>query len=70
MKYVYYQHNSLMKIKDKATLFPVNRYSYALTARMGFDNTYFYVNYNMLPLFEGGKGPELYPVSAGIGLTF
>ncbi len=70
MKYVYYQHNRLMKIKDKASLFPINLYNYQLSARMGYKDTYFYVNYSVLSLFKTSKGPALYPVSAGIGISF
>ncbi len=70
MKYVYYYKNTKIKYKDKSALWPVNQWNYAATVRVGVNKTYFYANYNLMPLFIAGKGPEIYPVSAGIGFSF
>lgn len=70
MKYVYYYQNTKIKNKDKSTLWPVNEFNYAASVRLGFNNTYFYVNYTLMPLFKTGLGPEIYPVTAGIAFSF
>ncbi|MBP5667808.1 MAG: outer membrane beta-barrel protein [Salinivirgaceae bacterium] len=47
-----------------------NLFSYNLVAKIGVDCVGAYVRANMSPLFSKDKGPELYPYSAGISLTF
>jgi len=42
--------------------------TYGLTARVGYRFLNLYANYNLSPLFEKDKGPEVYPFS--VGLTF
>ena len=44
----------------------MNRFSYNLVARVGIKGVGVFVKANMSPLFRDGKGPELYPFSAGI----
>ncbi|MEA3452371.1 MAG: outer membrane beta-barrel protein [Bacteroidota bacterium] len=70
MKYVYYYRDNKIKIKDQSTLWPVNEWNYMATARIGFKNWYVYANYSFMPLFSTGNGPEIYPVSAGLALSF
>ncbi len=70
MKYVYYGTYGKIKYKDKNKTFPTTQFRYEATARIGFDNFYVYANYDFMPLFYKGAGAEIYPVSAGIGLTF
>lgn len=45
-------------------------FRYGLTARVGFGNFRLFCNYQLTPLFQKDKGPELYPFSAGFSLVF
>lgn len=69
MKNVYYNNNEKIKEKNKIN-FPINKFNYLATARIGHRNLYLYVNYTIIPLFDKESAPELYPVSAGIGWRF
>lgn len=51
------------KIRNDFNLSPVR---YGVTARVGYRALKIFANYNLTPLFEKGKGPELYPVSIGL----
>jgi hypothetical protein len=42
---------------------------YGFTARAGYRGLKLFANYYMTPLFEAGKGPELYPFSIGLTLA-
>ena len=53
------------KEKDKSNFY-INTFKYDLTGRIGFGDVCVFVNYSMTPLFETGRGPELYPVMFGI----
>ena len=44
----------------------MNTFRYGLTARVGLGFIRFYANYDLVPLFQKDRGPELYPVSVGI----
>lgn len=68
MKYVYKRSNIEIKSKDKTTIFPVNRFSYAATVRLGLDDWYLYANYSLLPMFV--NNPIVNNTSFGIGLKF
>lgn len=57
------------KEKNRANL-NMNLFSYNLIARVGFDGLGVFVRANMTPLFNDGKGPELYPYSAGVSFCF
>ena len=46
--------------------FNINTFKYELTGRIGFGDFCIFANYSMTPLFEDGKGPELYPLMIGI----
>lgn len=70
MKTIYTDGNSTVKYKDKSSNWPLSQFNYQATARFGYDDWYLFANYSMMPLFEKNKGPEIYPVSAGIGLNF
>ncbi len=53
--------------KEKArSNFNINTFKYELTGRIGFGDFCVFANYSMTPLFEDGKGPELYPLMIGI----
>lgn len=47
-----------------------NMFSYNLMARVGVDCFGVFVRANMSPMFSKGKGPEIYPYSAGVSLMF
>lgn len=53
------------KVKDD---FNINALRYGFTARIGYRNLKLFANYYPTPLFENGKGPELYPFSVGLTL--
>lgn len=51
------------KVKDDFNLFS---FRYGLTARIGYRGLKLFANYYPTPLFEKGKGPEVYPFSVGL----
>ena len=57
------------KIKNKSDLH-INTFSCDVFARVGYNNAGVYVSANLTPLFKDGKGPELYPFSAGLSFSF
>ncbi|MEX0965799.1 MAG: outer membrane beta-barrel protein [Bacteroidia bacterium] len=59
------EDNHKTKLVDN---FNVQQIRYGVTARLGLSKFTLYANYDMSPLFEEGRGPELYPVTAGIVL--
>jgi hypothetical protein len=46
--------------------FNINQFSWDITGRIGFGDFCVFANYSMTPLFQDGKGPELYPLMVGI----
>jgi len=46
----------------------LSTFKYAYTARIGYRGFQVFANYEVMPLFEEGKGPEVYPISFGIRL--
>ena len=46
----------------------VQPFQYGLSARMGYRFIKLFANYNLSPLFDDGKGPEVYPFSIGLTL--
>jgi hypothetical protein len=54
------------KVKDD---FNLNLLRYGATARVGYEMFQVYGTCYLSPLFEKGKGPELYPFEVGIALT-
>ncbi len=46
--------------------FNLTQFRYDITGRIGFGDFCVFANYSMTPLFEKGKGPELYPLMIGI----
>ena len=43
-----------------------NQFKYEVTGRIGFGDFCVFANYSLSTLFEGGKGPELYPLMIGV----
>ncbi|MGE5446808.1 MAG: outer membrane beta-barrel protein [Bacteroidales bacterium] len=56
------------KDKDRSS-FNMNSFSYAATARIGYKDMGLFATYNLTPLFETGKGPELTPFTIGISFS-
>jgi hypothetical protein len=50
--------------------FNINSLRYGFTARVGYKGLSVFANYYATPLFENGKGPELYPYTVGLALGF
>ena len=50
--------------------FNLNMLRYGVTARAGYEMVQVYGTCYLSPMFEKGKGPELYPFEIGIALTF
>lgn len=68
-KVVYYKEGN--REKDKIwNDFNLNSMRYGFTARVGYKHFNVYSNYYPVSLFEKNKGPELYPISVGIAITF
>ena len=61
-------YNGFKEVKGKD--FHTNLFKYELTARVGYGNVNLFANYALSTLFNKNEGPELYPVSMGIGLRF
>ena len=68
-KIVYQEDGDKKKDKDKGD-FNLSSLKYGFTARVGYRELGLYCNYYPTPLFEKGKGPELYPFAMGISLCF
>ncbi len=52
-------------IKDD---FEMQDFNYGLVGRLGFGPVDFYCQYSLVPLFNDGVSPELYPISFGVSL--
>jgi len=55
------------KVRDDFNLSP---FRYGFTTRIGYNDFKLYATYYAVPLFEKDKGPELFPVAAGVSLSF
>ncbi len=53
------------KDKDRSG-FNLNSFNYAATARIGYKDISLFAKYNLTPLFQTGKGPDLTPFTIGI----
>ncbi len=68
-KYKYEQNGKTRKEKEYDRFY-LNKYRAAGVLRLGWGPINFFAEYNFLPLFEKKRGPELYPVSFGIALSY
>jgi hypothetical protein len=68
-KIKYYENGSKQKSKNKGDYY-LNPLRYGLTARVGYKMVELYANYYLTPLFIENRGPELYPLAAGLNLSF
>jgi len=73
--YANYRLDSYRKIKEadeskdrRHSNFDLNSYRYGLMAHLGVKGANFFVKYDLNPLFETGKGPDVRTLSFGIGL--
>jgi hypothetical protein len=60
-----YKYNDSGKVKIQGN-YNVNQWKYDLTGRIHFGDFSVFANYSMTPLFENGRGPEIYPLMVGI----
>ena len=67
MKYKYKEDGDEQKVKDNSD-FNTNPFKVSLTARVGVGWLNLFATYAITPLFESGRGPELYPFSVGVTL--
>lgn len=65
-KQIFDNDEKYVKSKD----FHLMPYKVEATARAGYGPFTLFANYSLTTLFENRKGPELYPVTVGLGLTF
>ena len=49
--------------------FNLNSFTLDAAVRVGYRNFTLWANYGLTPLFEDGKGPEVYPLSVGLSLA-
>jgi len=66
---VVYFDDGRQKDKNRSD-FSLNVLRYGVTARAGYEMVQVYSTFYLSPMFEKGKGPELYPFEVGIALTF
>lgn len=64
-KYKYENEQGNQKDKDKGGFF-VNNFKWGLRAQIGINRFDMFVAYDMTPLFENGRGPDLNPIAFGI----
>ncbi|HRZ41196.1 MAG TPA: DUF2807 domain-containing protein [Bacteroidales bacterium] len=67
-KYMYELNGKEVKEKEWDRFY-LNPYRVAYVAKIGWGPLNFFAEYNILSLFDKGKGPELYPVNFGIALA-
>lgn len=67
MKYKYNLNGEDKKEKDRDE-FNTNPFRVSLTTRVGYGWFNVFATYSLTPLFESGKGPELYPFTIGVTL--
>jgi len=59
--------NNKEKIRED---FHLNTFRYGLRAMVGVNNFSIYATYSLQPLFKKDEGPEVYPLSVGLALSF
>ncbi len=67
LKQKYDLDNQTYKTKIKGDYYQ-NTFKYGATLRIGISKLRLFANYNLTPLFEKDRGPELYPVTIGLSL--
>ena len=64
-----YKINGQTYKNKKTDDFQLALFRYGATARIGYGDIGFFVNYNFLPLLNEGAGPELFPISVGLKIA-
>jgi hypothetical protein len=59
--------SKIQKLKSPGD-YAMDDFRFAATARVGYGWVNLFANYDLNPLFEDGRGPELYPYSVGVKL--
>lgn len=67
-KYKYEFEGANVKRKSRNDHY-LNPYRAEAIFKIGWNNINIFAQYSLLPLFEEGKGPELYPISVGLTLV-
>ena len=67
MKYKYRLNGKNKKVKDKQS-FNTNPFRVSATVRLGYGGGNIFAKYSLTPLFEKGRGPEIYPFTVGVTL--
>lgn len=55
------------KVKNRGD-YNLEAFQFSLVARVGYGDFTLFAQYNLTPLFENNKGPELYPFTVGMSL--
>lgn len=66
-KQKYEEDGDKYKKKDKND-FNVNTFQFSALARVGYGDFTLYASYNLTPLFDKNKGPEVYPFTVGLSV--
>lgn len=66
-KQKYLQNGKKQTDKSKGD-YNLNPFKLSFTARLGYGRFTVFANYSMTELFDPGRGPELYPFSAGLSI--
>ena len=66
-KIKYRKNNQKQKLKTPDDFY-THDFRYSATARLGYRWINLFATYDLRPLFEEGKGPEVYPFSVGLAL--
>ena len=67
-KQKYKEDGDNFKKKDRND-FNINPFQFAAVARIGYGDFTLYASYNLTPLFDKNKGPEVYPFTVGLSLV-
>lgn len=67
---VVYDKDGEKKKQRNGSDFNMNTLKYMLTARVGYDDWYLFLNYSPMGLFKANRGPEIYPFSIGVGYNW
>jgi len=71
VKVVYGEKGERKKMVEKGVDLNLNPWRLSLTARTGYKDFFdFFASYSLTRIFEKDKGPELYPVSFGLRMSF
>ncbi len=64
-----YKVNGQVYKNKKVDDFQMSPFRYGATARIGYGDVGFFINYSFVSLFNEGAGPELFPISVGLKIV-